>query len=130
MAQRGPAYNAYQILHLSFRIAPILFGLDKFFNFITDWTKYTGHARLGSWVVAFWLWGIIANLVLLRGHYDVALRDFGLSLGALALAQLSRVYAVGQRRVSEPLGSLLSAHSCGDTQSCCTPAGRHWAPHA
>lgn len=48
--------------------------------------------RIGSYVVAAWLWGIIINLLLIPGYYDVALRDFGLSLGALALAQLSRDY--------------------------------------
>ena len=46
--------------------------------------------RVGAWVVALWLWGIIANLLMLQGFYDIALRDFGLSLGALSLAQLSR----------------------------------------
>jgi hypothetical protein len=48
--------------------------------------------RLGGYVVALWLWGIIANLVLARGFYDVALRDFGLSLGALALAPLATAF--------------------------------------
>jgi hypothetical protein len=46
--------------------------------------------RIGAPVVALWLWGIILNLLLIPGFYDVALRDFGLSLGALALARLSR----------------------------------------
>jgi len=45
--------------------------------------------RIGAYVVAFWLWGIIINLLLVPGYFDVALRDFGLSLGALALARLS-----------------------------------------
>ncbi len=45
--------------------------------------------RIFSYVVAAWLWGIIINLLLIPGYYDVALRDFGLSLGALALARLS-----------------------------------------
>ncbi|HTL70151.1 MAG TPA: hypothetical protein VL404_02550 [Candidatus Eisenbacteria bacterium] len=45
--------------------------------------------KLGAAVVAIWLWGIIANLLMAGGFYDVALRDFGLSLGALALARLS-----------------------------------------
>lgn len=45
--------------------------------------------RIGGYVVAAWLWGIILNLLLIPGYYDVALRDFGLSLGALALARLS-----------------------------------------
>src|SRR5205814_7492420 len=34
--------------------------------------------RFGSYVVAAWLWGIIVNLLLIPGYYDVALRDFGL----------------------------------------------------
>lgn len=45
---------------------------------------------VGAYLVALWLWGIIVNLLLIPGYYDVALRDFGLSLGALALARLSR----------------------------------------
>lgn len=48
--------------------------------------------RVGAYVVAFWLWGIMANLLLVPGFYDIALRDFGLSLGALALARLSTAY--------------------------------------
>jgi hypothetical protein len=46
--------------------------------------------RVGGYVVALWLWGIIVNLLLIPGFYDIALRDFGLSLGALALARLSQ----------------------------------------
>ena len=45
--------------------------------------------RYGGYVVAVWLWCIVANLLLLPGYFDVALRDVGLSLGALALARLS-----------------------------------------
>jgi len=45
--------------------------------------------RIGGYVVALWLWGIIANLFMAGGFYDIALRDFGLSLGAIALARLS-----------------------------------------
>jgi hypothetical protein len=39
------------------------------------------------------LGGIIANLLIIPGYYDIALRDFGLSLGAVALARLSRRYS-------------------------------------
>jgi hypothetical protein len=46
--------------------------------------------QIGGYVVALWLWGIILNLLLIPGFYDVALRDFGLSIGALALARLSQ----------------------------------------
>jgi hypothetical protein len=47
----------------------------------------------GGYLVTLWLWAIIANLLMARGFYDVALRDFGLSLGATALARLSRRYS-------------------------------------
>jgi hypothetical protein len=45
--------------------------------------------RWGGYLVAGWLAGIIANLLLLGDHYDVALRDFGLLLAALTLARLA-----------------------------------------
>jgi hypothetical protein len=43
-------------------------------------------------LVAAWLAGIIVNLLTYSGYYDVALRDFGLMLGALTLARLASVY--------------------------------------
>ena len=46
--------------------------------------------RIGSLVVAAWLFGIIVNLMILGSFYDVALRDFGLLVGALALNRLAR----------------------------------------
>ncbi|MDB4986417.1 MAG: hypothetical protein JWN04_1595 [Myxococcaceae bacterium] len=49
--------------------------------------------RLGAYVVAAWLLGIIANLLLLGAYFDVALRDFGLLLAALALGRLSMLHA-------------------------------------
>ena len=48
--------------------------------------------RLGAWVVAAWLVGIIIDLVSGPGFYDVALRDFGLLVAALALARLAARY--------------------------------------
>lgn len=45
--------------------------------------------RLGGYVVAAWLGGIIVNLMLLGDFWDIALRDLGLALGALALARLA-----------------------------------------
>ena len=47
------------------------------------------HPRLGALVVALWLGGIILNLLLLHGFYDVALRDFGLLMAAVALQRLA-----------------------------------------
>jgi hypothetical protein len=48
--------------------------------------------RVGGYLVAAWLAGIIGNLLLLGDHYDVALRDFGLLLAALALARLATAF--------------------------------------
>lgn len=118
-----PAYQAYQILHLGFAVAPILAGLDKFFHLLVNWDQYLpqsinnltggrGHelmlavgvievvAGLGvafkpkifAYVVAAWLFLIIVNLLMIPGYFDVALRDFGLLLGALALARLSHEF--------------------------------------
>lgn len=119
----SPAWQAYQILHIAFVVAPILAGLDKFFNLLTDWEMYLvpvvsravgGHShgfmlvagaieiiagigvalkpRVFAYIVAAWLLGIIINLLLIPGYYDVALRDLGLCLAALALGRLSHEY--------------------------------------
>jgi uncharacterized membrane protein YphA (DoxX/SURF4 family) len=118
-----PAYQAFVIMRIAFTVAPILFGLDKFFNVMTDWEQYLapwineiipGSAstamhlvgvieivaglfvfvkpRYGAYVVAAWLAGIIIDLLTYSGYYDIALRDFGLMLGALTLARLASVY--------------------------------------
>jgi hypothetical protein len=59
-------------------IVEIVAGLVVFFK-----------PRIGGYLVMLWLWGIILNLLLIPGYYDIALRDFGLSMGALALARLA-----------------------------------------
>jgi hypothetical protein len=48
--------------------------------------------RIGAWVVTAWIAGIIINLLTLGGFFDVALRDFGLMLAAIALGLLSQAY--------------------------------------
>jgi hypothetical protein len=116
----SPTYQAYQILHFGFTVAPIIAGLDKFLHWLTDWDKYlapqvnsmlggNGHTfmlavgvieviagvgvllkpKIFGYVVAAWLLGIIVNLLMLGNYFDVALRDLGLCLGALALARLA-----------------------------------------
>ena len=118
-----PAEQAFMILRAAFTLAPILFGLDKFFHLMVNWDKYLApvlsdplpftphqlmyavgvteiiagvlvaiHPRLGGPVVAAWLIGIIVNLLLIPGFYDVALRDFGLFLAAVALSRLATRY--------------------------------------
>ena len=127
------ARQAFLLLRIAFTVAPILFGLDKFAEVLTDdWARYLspqfndlipGSAedamylvgvievvaglvvlalpRYGSLLVAGWLGGIIVNLLLVGGYGDIALRDFGLMLGALTLARLAW----------SELGSTSRAHS-------------------
>jgi uncharacterized membrane protein YphA (DoxX/SURF4 family) len=54
--------------------------------------------RYGAYVVAAWLAGIIVNLLTHSGYYDIALRDFGLMIGALSLARLATVYDARPQR--------------------------------
>jgi hypothetical protein len=55
--------------------------------------------RFGGYLVAAWLAGIIVNLLILGEYYDVALRDFGLLVGALALARLATGFERARRSV-------------------------------
>lgn len=69
--------------------------------------------RFFAYVVAAWLLGIVANLLMIPGYNDVALRDLGLAVGALALGRLSEVHARGRStQRSEVLTS---------TDTCVTP---------
>jgi hypothetical protein len=56
--------------------------------------------RLGAWLVAAWLAGIIVNLLTYPGFYDIALRDFGLFVAAVALGRLASRYAPARRTPS------------------------------
>jgi uncharacterized membrane protein YphA (DoxX/SURF4 family) len=118
-----PRYQAFALLRLAFTVAPIAFGLDKFFNVMVDWPIYLApwiddiapgtaqelmyavgaieivagiavalKPRYGAYLVAAWLGGIVISLLTYSGYYDIALRDFGLLLGALTLARLASVY--------------------------------------
>jgi len=119
----SPAFQAFALLRVGFAVAPILFGLDKFLDWLVDWRIYLapelndlipGNAhqamlaiglveivaglvvairpKFGGYLVAAWLGGIIVNLLLQADYYDIALRDFGLLLGALTLARLATAF--------------------------------------
>jgi hypothetical protein len=45
--------------------------------------------KVGGVIVGLWLLAIVANLLTIPGYYDIALRDFGLALGAFALSRLA-----------------------------------------
>ena len=116
------ARQVFWVLRFGFAAAPILFGLDKLFNWTVHWPDYLapwindivpGSAQdfmyfvgaveiaagvlvalvptIGAPLVALWLAGIVVNLLTAEPpeYYDIALRDFGLMLGALALTRLA-----------------------------------------
>jgi hypothetical protein len=123
--RRDPAAQAFTLLRIAFTVAPILFGIDKFANVLTnDWTRYLAtefndiipgtaadamhivgvveivaglvvafSPRFGGLLVAAWLGGIIVSLLLVGGYGDIALRDFGLLLGALTLSRLATAFS-------------------------------------
>src|SRR5688500_11787651 len=86
-------------------LAPVVAGLLPFS--VTTFMLFIGiveiaaaalvtlRPRIGAYVVAAWLAGIVINLLLIPAYLDVALRDLGLMLGALALARLSEEFADG-----------------------------------
>jgi uncharacterized membrane protein YphA (DoxX/SURF4 family) len=113
----SPLNQSYWTLKIAFGLVPIVAGLDKFTNLLTDWGKYLSplvarvipafgfmravgvieivagvlvltKTRWGAYVVAFWLVGIALNL-LSTGHFlDVAVRDLVMACGAFTLAKL------------------------------------------
>jgi hypothetical protein len=125
---KNPAYQAYQILHWGFVIVPIVAGIDKFFHKLVDWTMYLWHPlgnlvggadkfmrivgvveilagclvafkpKIGAPIVAAWLLGIIVNLLLVGSYFDIALRDLGLCVAAIALFRLSWMFDHGAHR--------------------------------
>ena len=121
-AEHSPyARQAYLILRFGFIVAPIVAGLDKFVNLLVEWEQYLApfigdfiapslfmavvgvveivagigvalKPRIFAYVVSGWLVAIIINLLLIPGYFDIALRDLGLALGALALGRLSHEF--------------------------------------
>jgi hypothetical protein len=127
----NPAYQVYLLLRTGFTVAPILFGIDKFFNWTVHWPLYLapwvndimpGSAQdfmyfvgaveivaglvvlavpwIGGFLVAAWLGGIVVNLLTNSPpeYYDIALRDFGLFLAALALGRLALAFRTASTR--------------------------------
>jgi hypothetical protein len=137
-----PAAQAFMLLRITFVVAPILFGIDKFAEvMISDWSKYLapefndilpGNAedamhivgvveivaglvvavvpRFGGLLVAGWLAGIITSLLIVGGYADIALRDFGLMLGALTLARISMAFGPDGERVTNQYELAANGH--------------------
>jgi hypothetical protein len=118
-----PRYQAFMLLRMGYTVLPLVMGIDKYFNALTNWPQYLAdwidniipgtaqqfmyvvggveilaamivaiRPRYGAYIVAAWLAGIIINLLSYGEWYDIAVRDFGLMLGALTLGRLASVY--------------------------------------
>jgi uncharacterized membrane protein YphA (DoxX/SURF4 family) len=108
-------------LKLTFGIVPIVAGLDKFTNLLTNWVDYLGRNAsmlpinaltfmkvvgiieiiagiivlvrplIGAYIVMAWLICIALQLIISGHYYDVAVRDLVMAVGAYALAQLTKM---------------------------------------
>jgi uncharacterized membrane protein YphA (DoxX/SURF4 family) len=115
--------QSWWALKLAFGVVPIVAGLDKFFNLLTNWEQYLSpliarslsattfmhgvgiieiaagllvlskHTRVGAYVVAAWLVGIALNLLTTGHYFDIATRDLVMAVGAFTLRRLSEVRA-------------------------------------
>lgn len=140
MERNNQTHTAYWALRLTYGLVPIVAGLDKFTNLLTDWTQYLSPmmkdflpfsagtfmmivgvieiaagalvlsklTRIGAYVVAAWLVAIALNL-LTTGHYDVAVRDVVMAIGAFSLAKLEEARASMRARASAN-ATLVTAH--------------------
>lgn len=110
--------NVRNILYWTFGLLPIITGIDKYLNLLTDWEKYIKpfegmipislHTfmmivgiveiiagiivfiipRVGAYIVAIWLVGIVIVLVAGMTYYDVAARDLVMAISAFCLGEL------------------------------------------
>jgi len=125
------AVTVPQVLRLTYGLVPIVAGIDKFTNLLTDWTRYLNpvlldslpfsattlmhvvgvieilagllvlfRPRVGAWVVMAWLLLIAMTLLASGNHYDVAVRDVVMAIGAWSLAKLSAPNSSYQPRSS------------------------------
>lgn len=108
-------------LQLTYGIVPIVAGLDKFTNILTNWADYLGNTksmlpidasmfmkivgiieiiagvivlfkpRVGAYIVMAWLICIALQLIVATHFYDVAVRDLVMAIGAFTLAQLTKL---------------------------------------
>ncbi|HEX2028969.1 MAG TPA: hypothetical protein VHF25_13320 [Nitriliruptorales bacterium] len=159
---RDPGFAGFTLLRVGFTVAPILFGLDKFFHVMIDWDKYLwsevadvlpGSATqimmavgvveilagltvavaplIGGLLVAGWLGVIIGDLVIVSAvgegrYWDIALRDFGLMLGALTLVILSLRYGPIARRRAGQQDETAGRDRSGQPEAATTASTRDW----
>lgn len=125
---------AWWALRIGLGVGPIITGLDKYFNRLTDWTMYLSpvalkvvpvsaetfmhivgvveivagivvlsrFTKIGGYIVAAWLLGIIGNLLTMGMFYDLAMRDLEIAIAAFTLAQLTAVREHGAEKKPAP----------------------------
>jgi hypothetical protein len=112
-------------LKLTFGIVPIVAGLDKFTNLLTNWVDYLNKSMIpfdplvfmkivgvieiiagiivlvrpliGAYIVMAWLVCIALQLLIGGHYYDVAVRDLVMAVGAYTLAQLTKIQSVNNK---------------------------------
>lgn len=113
-------HNTQRMLMVTYGLLFIIAGADKFMNLVTEWSKYVSpyltqfiglehliiavgiieiaigilvfiKPRVGAYCVATWLVLIVLNLLTLKTYRDIAVRDLVMAVGAIALANLSRM---------------------------------------
>jgi uncharacterized membrane protein YphA (DoxX/SURF4 family) len=131
----------YRVLKIAYGVVPIVAGLDKFTNLLTNWDQYLSPAlgrvisppvfmhavgaieiaagilvlskmtRWGAYVVALWLVAIAVNLLTTGRYLDVAVRDLVMASGAYTLAKLAELRTEGARNEGVRSHALGSMHS-------------------
>ena len=131
---------SWWILRIGLGVGPIIAGVDKYFNRLTDWTMYLSPlatkvipvnpstfmhvvgaveiaagllvlsrwTRIGGYIVALWLVGIVGNLLSAGMFYDLAMRDVEIAAAAFVLSQLTAVREEAEgreHRAQRTLGS-------------------------
>jgi uncharacterized membrane protein YphA (DoxX/SURF4 family) len=131
----------YWVLRVVYGAVPIVAGLDKFLNLLTNWEQYLSplvskfipastfmHAvgiieiaagvlvlskltRVGAYVVSAWLVGIALNLLTTGHYFDVAVRDLVMAVGAFTLARLEEARGHQAAEAPAPAARLGTAHA-------------------
>jgi uncharacterized membrane protein YphA (DoxX/SURF4 family) len=133
--------QSWWALKLAFGVVPIVAGLDKFFNLLTNWEQYLSPlvssvvpastfmhvvgiieiaagilvlsklTRVGAYIVSAWLVGIALNLLTTGHYFDIAARDVVMAVGAFVLGRLSEVRAPASAPEKRETGALRPAQT-------------------
>lgn len=130
--------NLHTLLRITYGIVPIVAGLDKFMNILTDWQQYLGFltdflpfeatilisvigmvemaagilvltkTKIGSLIVTAWLIAIALTLII-NGLFDIAVRDVVMAIGSFTLYQITLVLEQTEKSTESVLVSGLQS---------------------